>query len=353
MEEREKNSAACPPVLALFQKRIEGDDTLLELASLRFGEAGLGAEYYAETPEELEGLLQFRPFPGAPASVHLHREIDLFQESGRSLVMDFSKVFRGRIFGMIAHDQAGVSSRLEEYIAVLGDMDRQLREVEGSPLLFIEYASGLEPELFLNLFARARAFERVSACIDIGHIGIRLARAFYAQRHPGEDVCALRPDTPGLEEVIADVESAVRSARDSVLRIVSELSHTGKPLHFHLHDAHPLSTASLFGVSDHLSFLDRIPLPFAYGGRNSLDPMFGPSGLSEIVTEALRLLGRDRISFCLEIHPREGRLPLGNAAHLFRRWKDKGNAERMNFWLSVLCENHELLQQVCMKGEKR
>jgi hypothetical protein len=104
------------------------------------------------------------------------------------------------------------------------------------------------------------------------------------------------------------------------------------------------------GISDHLSFLDKIPIPFEYKGRKSLDPMFGPSGLMRIVTESLQLLGTDRASFSLEIHPTEGRLPLGDASYLFSHWKDKGNAERMNYWLSVLLRNHQLVSEVCEKN---
>ena len=39
----------------------------------------------------------------------------------------------------------------------------------------------------------------------------------------------------------------------------------------------------------------------------------------------------------------EGRLPLADAAPLFTRWRDLTNAERMNYWLSVLGENALLL----------
>jgi hypothetical protein len=41
----------------------------------------------------------------------------------------------------------------------------------------------------------------------------------------------------------------------------------------------------------------------------------------------------------------EGRLPLADAAPLFARWKDLTNAERMNYWLSVLGENALLVSQ--------
>jgi hypothetical protein len=67
--------------------------------------------------------------------------------------------------------------------------------------------------------------------------------------------------------------------------------------------------------------------------------MFGPDGLSAIVTGPLAGLPADQLSFTLEIHPMGGRLPLGDAAHLFRHWRDRENAERMNHWLAVLARN--------------
>ena len=73
-----------PPVLGLFQKRIDGDDALLALARLRFKEAGLGTEYYAETPAQLDALLQFKPTPETPAVAHLDRGLDLFSGEGRA-----------------------------------------------------------------------------------------------------------------------------------------------------------------------------------------------------------------------------------------------------------------------------
>src|SRR5271157_2938063 len=88
-----------PPVLGLFQKRIDGDDALLQLASLRFREAGLGPEFYAETPYELDRLLGFKPTPEAPAAAHLPRWINLFEESDRRLVLDFANNFRNRVLG--------------------------------------------------------------------------------------------------------------------------------------------------------------------------------------------------------------------------------------------------------------
>ena len=118
-----------------------------------------------------------------------------------------------------------------------------------------------------------------------------------------------------------------------------------RPLHFHLHDAHPLSTSSFFGVSDHLSFFAEIPINFEYRGRPTLPPMFGPDGLSNLVNRTLELVGSRAVSFTLEIHPTGERLPLGEAASIFEHWTDKTSAEQMNHWLGVLKRNHDLLRQ--------
>ena len=49
-----------------------------------------------------------------------------------------------------------------------------------------------------------------------------------------------------------------------------------------------------------------------------------------------------------EVHQVEGRLPLADAA-AFSHWQDPTNAERMNYWLSVLSENALLVSQ-CLTG---
>ena len=219
--------------------------------------------------------------------------------------------------------------------------------MRNSPLLYVEYAAGLEPDLFVEVLHALWDWERVSGCVDIGHIGMRQVRFAYSQKHPGTDICSLTPEDPELPLLIEDVQTAVGSALIVVLDVIRALGRMGKPLHFHLHDGHPLSTASPFGVSDHLSFLGKIPIPFEYRGKYFLDLMFGPSGLAAIVTESLRLLGPEKVSFSLEIHPGEGRLLLGDVSHLFDHWVDKTNAERMNYWLSLLVRNHQIIKESC------
>lgn len=323
---------------------------MLRLAGLRFREVGLGAEFYAETPAELEWLLGFWPNAGRPVVVHLKRELDALAADGRELIEHFADSFSGRLLGLVIHDQPELATRPGEYLAALREIGRRLEQFPQSPLLFLEYASGLDPALYIKALEALLDVERVSGCLDVGHLGMWQVRRAYARRHPGIDACSLTPEAPELRAVIDDLQAAVLSALPLVLEVIAAVGRLGKPLHFHLHDGHPLSTASPFGVSDHLSFLDEIPIPFEHAGRCALPLMFGVSGLAMLVATALGALGPARVTFSLEIHPTEGTLPLGYASDLFLHWLDKTNAERMNYWLSVLLHNHQLLKAACCQG---
>jgi hypothetical protein len=347
------NPVPCPRLLALFQKRVDGDDALLHLARLRFEEVGLGTEFYAETLKEMDWLLPFKPTPETPAVIHLRRGMNLLEEASRDLIMDFATRYKDQVFGLVIHDQVEMVTRWDDYLAALREVARRSEKVQGAPYIYIEYAVGLNLEVFIHLFNAIRDMERVRSCIDIGHIGLWQARATYAQNHPGKDVCAMMATDPNLPELMDDVQTAVESAPDAVAEVIRALSQLEKPLHFHLHDGHPVSHLGPFGISDHLSFLDKIPIPFAYKGKRYLDPMFGPLGLSRILSGALERLGPDRVSFSLEIHPTEGRLPLKDASYLFHDWQDRTNAERMNHWLSVLRQDHELVSQLCTESLRR
>jgi hypothetical protein len=332
--------------LGLFEKRIEGDDCLMELARRRFREAGMGGEMHSATPEALDSLMKFRPSEDTPIVLHLPRDIDLKDARSRSRIADFSTRFAGRVYGMVLHDHAAMAGQAEHYVEAAWDMESVLGKIRGCPVLFIEYAAGLDPGDFARFFARIRDLDWVSACIDIGHVGIRQARAAYARSQGGEDICALKSRPLRLRQVMADVENAVRSGADAVMDLIDAIGELKKPVHFHLHDGHPLSDISPFGVSDHLGFLATIPLGFEYQNRRAVAPMFGPEGLAKVVSRAFKAVGPRGLSFTLEIHPTGERLALeGDATPLFAHWTDKTNAERMNHWLWVLVQNHCLLQQ--------
>jgi hypothetical protein len=328
-------------VHALFQRRVEGDDALLGLAGLRFAQAGLAAEVYADTPSELEHVLRFLPpHPHLPV-VHLNRGLDILHERGRAVVREFAGRFAGRIAGLVVHDKREMAEQTDRLLAVLRELNVRLCERPDGAFFFLEYAAGLEPGWFVELAEKLQDAERVSCCIDVGHLGIRQASARFARSHPGLSLAGLSPGDGRLPELAADVQDAVGSAVGDVLDITRAIGRLGKHVHFHLHDGHPLVP----GLADHFSFLTRLPIPFSYQGRRSLGMMYGPGGLAAIVSAAIEACGLQEVSFTLEIHQVEGRLPLADASPLFSHWRDTTNAERMNYWLSVLGENALLVSQ--------
>lgn len=337
--------------LGLFEKRIDGDDCLMELARQRFQQAGMGAEMYAGTPDQLEESMSFRPSAHTAVIVHLARDFNLADPSSRKRILDLAARFAGRVRGFVLHDHAAMVSRKEDCLRVAWEMETVLEKLDGCPLLFIEYAAGLDPADFAGFFTSIRDLDRISACIDIGHVGIRQAQAAYERAHGGEDVCALKSRPARLPQIMGDIEAAVRAAPPAVVSLIEAVGSLHKPVHLHLHDAHPLSNSSFFGVADHLSFLAEVPLLFEYLGRRSVAPMFGPAGLAKIMRRAIEMIGPCRLSATLEIHPTTERLALGDAGSLFGHWADKTNAEMMNHWLSVLSENHQLLRRTIREAE--
>jgi hypothetical protein len=205
-----------------------------------------------------------------------------------------------------------------------------------NPTVFLEYATGIEPEIFIELAQQLAEIHGASVCIDIGHIGIRESRRRLARVYTNLDIDMLRRDARRAPGLISDVQSVIRSSAQVVLDMIRTLGKIRKPLHFHLHDGHPL----IPGLADHFSFLTRLPVPAIWEGRSSLEPMYGLNGLYQVLSAIAIDCLSDRTSITLEVHQSEGRLPLGNATELFAHWEDLTNAERMNYWLSVLADNH-------------
>jgi hypothetical protein len=331
--------------LGLFEKRFAGDDSLLALAQRRFQQARMGMEIHAGTPEDLKRLLNLRPWPEAPAVVHLPRDFDLTQDHIRTRLIELFSCAAGQVIGCVLHDQKAMVDQPEEYLRTVRQLAGRLEKINDAPVLFIEYAVGLEPAAFVQFWKSTSDLSQVAPCIDIGHVGIRAARSAYAAKHNGEDICGLKAQRPELPGRMADVREAVHVGFRAVVQLIKDLGAVAKqkPLHFHLHDGHPLSTFSPFGVADHLSFFSEIPLRFEYGGQGSEPPMFGPKGLGHVLEAAFKDMNPERLSLTLEIHPTGDRLPLGNAEDLFSHWRDLTNAELMNHWLDILRRNHALL----------
>jgi len=240
-----------------------------------------------------------------------------------------------------------MAAQTEGLLAGLRELNERLEERPDGPMFFLEYAAGHDPGWFVDVAERLRGAERVSCCIDVGHIGIRQASSAFWLRHPGVGLGHLSPADDRLPDLIGDVQDAVGTCLPTVLDVTRSMGQVGKPIHFHLHDGHPL----IPGLSDHFSFLTRLPLPFSYRGRPSLGTMYGPTGLASIVSTAVGACPQGA-SFTVEVHQAEGRLPLADAARLFPHWRDLTNAERMNYWLSVLSENALLISQAVAEREE-
>jgi hypothetical protein len=331
------------PVRALFQRRAPEDEALLRLTGLRFAQMGAAAELYADTPDQLESTLRFVPPHRLLPTVHLSRGLNLLHERDRAAVAEFARRFAGRVAGLVVHDSRDMGDQTGRLADGLRDLDTVLAGQPDGPLVFLEYAAGLEPAWFVETAERVQDAARVSFCVDVGHIGIRQAGQEFARSHPGLNLGRLGDRLPDL---VADVQDAVGSALDVVLGVIRSLGRIGKPVHFHLHDGHPLVP----GLSDHFSFLNRFPISFSYQGRQSLDMLYGLDGLASIVSTALEACGPGGVSLTLEVHQVEGRLPLTDAASLFPPGSDITAAERVNYWLHVLSENVLLLSQAIADG---
>ena len=337
-----------PPVHALFQQRVDGDDALLKLAGLRFAQVGMAAEVYADTPDQLEHVLQFVPSNAHLPFVHLNRAVNVLHGRGRNVVGEFADCFAGRVAGLVVHDKREMGAETDRLLASLRKLNARLCARPDGPVVFLEYAAGLDRGWFVEVAERLQDAERVSCCVDVGHIGLRQVSATFGRSHPGLDLKKLSPADDRLPDLVADVQDAVGSALPHVRDVIHSLGRLGKHVHFHLHDGHPL----IPGLRDHFSFLTRLPIPFSYQGRRSLSTMYGPGGLASIVSTATEACPPQGVSFTVEVHQVEGRLPLADAAWLFPHWQETANAERMNYWLSVLAENAMLVSQHADRNQR-
>ena len=341
-------------VHAIFHRQVPGDESLLHLARDRFRAAGLGPEFYPDTPDTLrreQALFDpSEPDPSVTSTVHLPRNLDLIDAASHDGIVSFARAASPGTRGLVVHDQPEATARRDESLTQVRTLNDRLETQAPGPLLFLEYACGLELPEYVRLIADLKDCGRVSACIDISHMAIHECRRLYAVSRPGEDACGLKPNASGLAERLPDLDAACRSAVLPVLSAIAAVSSLGKPIHFHLHDGHPSSTASAYGVCDHLSFFDQVAIPIPFQGATALPLIFGPLGLLQVVATACRSRSAHDLSFTLEIHPPAGRIPLGAFAPLFEHWADRTTAERMNHWIDVLLRNQTLLRECCRLG---
>ena len=209
------------PVHALFQRRVAGDEALLKLAGLRFAQMGVAAEVYADTPDQLDHVLRFVPAHARRPMVHLNRSVNVLHERGRAVVAEFADRFAGRVAGLVVHDKREMGAQTDRLLAAMRELDARLCERRDGPIVFLEYAAGLDRGWFVEVAERLQDAERVSCCIDVGHIGLRQASARFGRRHPGLGLKNLGPADGRLPDLVADVQDAVGAALPHVLDVTA------------------------------------------------------------------------------------------------------------------------------------
>ena len=162
---------------------------------------------------------------------------------------EFADRFAGRVAGLVVHDEREMAAQTDRLLAALRELNARLCERPDGPLVFLEYAAGLDRGWFVEVAERLQAAERVGCCLDVGHIGLRQAAARFGDGHPGLNLKKLSPVDDRLPDLVADVQDAVGSALPHVLEVTRSLARLGKHLHFHLHDGHPL----IPGLRDHFA----------------------------------------------------------------------------------------------------
>jgi hypothetical protein len=337
-----------PAIFGIFQRALGGDDALLRLAQLVFERAGLGAEVYPATVEEALRDWIYVPKSRPEHMVHLPRHWDLLLPTDRDLVVTFARALSGRARGLVLHDHAHWVADRIGLSRALAELDRSLRASAAGPMVFIEYASGLDPDLFGEITEEVTGHERLSACIDTGHVAIFSARRCFEQRHPGMNAFDLVPSSTELGRFSADLEQAKEAARTAVTRLVERVARRGRPLHLHLHDAHLLAAQSLYGLRDHLSFREPIPVSKSLSVEGEQPTMLAVEGLTRLLGAALRHLSPPELSLTLEIHLRRAKVrkPLGPYGALFVGWTDLTDAEVMYEWTAALVEEHAWLKSI-------
>lgn len=346
--EARAQTAGLPEVFGILHRHFPGDQALLQLAQAQLECAGMGAEVYPGTVDEALAEWPYVP-SGLPRHVvHLPRNWDIFSSSDRGFILAFAHALAGRVRGLVFHDQPDWAKRSAELIVELGELNERLQLVAGQPMLYLEYAAGLDPGTYASIVERMAPLNRISACIDTGHVTIFVANRWMAARHPDLPLAPLDPLDVGVASIAADLAAAGQQATDELVAVVDRIARLGKPVHFHLHDGHLLSRLSRYGVRDHLPFGTRIPVSPAASPDGTLSTFLGTEGLGRVLAAARAELSAADVSLTLEIHPHLQlmRKPLGPLGSLFSHWADLANAELTHAWLDQVTEQAALVRRL-------
>jgi hypothetical protein len=192
----------------------------------------------------------------------------------------------------------------------------------------------------------------VAPCIDTGHVTVFATRTHFMQERPEGEFWALAEDGRRARDAWPLLEASMAYGREALLGLVERVAALGGPLHFHLHDAHPLSLLSHYGVRDHLSFTEQVPVPREVSANGHVTTLLGTQGLERVIGATLKRLPPERVTFTVEVHHTRAapRAVLGAETELFHHWMDHSNAELTSAWVDTLVANAELVRAAATRA---
>ena len=332
-----------PDVNGLLNYHIKGDEALLHLGHDRYEIAGIGAELHPASPEHLSQILKFAP-AGRTSTVHLPYSVVLDHDD-TDTICDFVFAGGSKISGFVLHDSMSYRDDISSGIEYIKRLSSKL-EGKTDAFVCVEFAVGLPFEVYFDLIMQIKDLPNIGACIDIGHIGINATVADFYRTHPSIYVRDLKPD-PGMSlETFYKIEQSTLAGRNCAFKYIEQICKSGAYVHFHLHDGHPMSTFSPYGVCDHLPFFMEIPTLLPEIG--AIGGMYGVSGLRHILELAITNIPQQRRTFTLEVHPQPGaKKVLREHMKYFANWSDMTNAYAMNYWMELVIQNSIIFKDLC------
>ncbi len=332
-----------PVINGLLNYHIKGDEALLYLGCSRYTQAGFGVELHPGTPAHMQEILKFIP-EGSSSTAHLPYSVVLDHDDTEK-ICDFAAAGGNLIRGYILHDTAYYRENSEAGLDLIRLLSRKL-EGKTSGVVFLEYAAGLPFELYYAIAEKISNLSNIGICIDIGHIAIKAIGIELSKVLPAQDLRTLKPGADLNYDKYKLVAQAVEAGRKFALEFIEQLTGIGNYVHFHLHDGHPLSTFSPYGVRDHIPFFWEIPTYLSEVG--AVGGLYGVAGLRRILSLALANIAAEKLSLTLEIHPQPGlkELTAENLGY-FSEWQDLINAKAMNFWMDLVIQNCMITRDLC------
>ncbi len=339
---------AMPAINGLLNYHIKGDEALLYLGCSRYTQAGFGVELHPGTPEHMKEILKFVP-AGSSSTAHLPYSVVLDHDD-TDRICDFVAEGGDIIGGYVMHDSAYYRENSEHGVELISKLSNKL-DGKTNGVVFLEYAAGLPFDLYYSIAEKITSLPNIGICIDIGHISIKAIAEELSKVLPEQDQRALRPGGDLTYDKYKLVAQAVHDGRGKALKLIESLAKIANFVHFHLHDGHPLSTFSPYGVRDHIPFFWEIPTQLREVG--AVGGLYGVTGLRRVLQIAIANISVEKLSLTLEIHPQPGQKDIAaENMEYFAEWRDLTNAKAMNFWMDLVIQNCLIVRDLCTEMDK-